>query len=262
MKLRVGVLLLAALPALAQQYSVLVFSKTAGYRHASIPNGIAAIQQLGAKHGFRVSATEDSTQFTTANLANYKAVIFLSTTGTILDANQKAAFESYIRNGGGFVGVHAATDTEYDWPFYGKLVGAYFLSHPKVQPARVQITDHKHPSTASLPETLNRTDEWYNFRANPRGAVHVLAVLDESSYTGGTMGDHPIAWCHDFEGGRAWYTEMGHTEASYSEPEFLTHLLGGIQTAAGVERADCSISLDERKPADPPRPATPASPVR
>jgi type 1 glutamine amidotransferase len=226
----------------AQQYSVLVFAKTTGFRHSSIPNGIAAIWQLGAKNGFSVTATDDSSVFTAANLAKYKAVIFLNTTGDILDADQKAAFEAYIHKGGGFAGVHAATDTEYKWPFYGKLVGAYFLSHPKIQTATVNVTDRTHPSTAALPATISRTDEWYNFRVNPRPEVHVLAVVDEKSYTGGTMDDHPVAWCHEFEGGRAWYTAMGHTEESYTEPLFLDHLLGGIQSAAGVAAANCAVS--------------------
>jgi len=242
MRLGIGVFLMAAVSLSAQQYSVLVFSKTTGFRHSSIPNGIAAIQQLGAKNGFSVTATEDSSLFTAANLAKYKVVVFLSTTGDILDADQKAAFESYIHKGGGFAGVHAATDTEYKWPFYGKLVGAYFLSHPKIQTATVDVTDRTHPSTAALPATLTRTDEWYNFRVNPRGQVHVLAVVDEKSYTGGTMGDHPVAWCHEFEGGRAWYTAMGHTEESYAEPLFLDHLLGGIRSAAGVVPANCTVS--------------------
>jgi cytochrome c len=255
MRIGLGLILIAAaLPLGAQQYSVLVFSKTTGFRHSSIPNGIAAIQQLGLKNGFSVTATEDSSQFTAANLSKYKAVVFLNTTGTVLDADQKAAFESYLRQGGGYAGVHSASDTEYDWPFYGRLVCAYFHSHPKIQAATVRITDRKHPSTASLPEVLTRTDEWYNFRSNPRGAAHVLALVDESSYTGGNMGDHPVSWCHQFEGGRVWYTAMGHTEESYIEPAFLTHLLGGIRTAAGVQSADCSVTLDDRKPAPNPRP--------
>ncbi len=250
MRLGLGILLLAALPLAAQQqFSVLVFSKTTGFRHSSIPNGIAAVQQLGAKNNFGVTATEDSSQFTAANLANYKAVIFLNTTGTVLDADQKAAFENYIRHGGGYVGVHSASDTEYEWPFYGRLVGAYFQGHPKIQQAKVRITDRKHPSTIGLPEILTRTDEWYNFRTNPRGTCRILAVVDESSYTGGTMsGDHPVSWCHQFEGGRAWYTAMGHTEESYTEPAYLTHLLGGIRTAAGLVPADCSVPLDDKKP--------------
>jgi cytochrome c len=218
----------------AHSFDVLVFSKTAGYRHASIPAGIAAIQQLGRDHGFTVVATEDAGAFTLENLRRYAAVVFLSTTGDVLNAQQQSAFEAYIRQGGGYVGIHAASDTEYDWPWYGRLVGAYFDSHPQIQAATIEVADRVHPSTAHLPEYWVRTDEWYNYRDNPRGQVHVLATLDEGSYSGGNMGyDHPIAWMHEFEGGRSWYTGGGHTEASYREPDFLAHLLGGILYAAG-----------------------------
>ncbi|WP_091556280.1 ThuA domain-containing protein [Micromonospora pattaloongensis] len=227
-------------------YSVLVFSKTAGFRHDSIPTGIAAIEQLGAQHGFAVDATEDSAAFTDANLAKYKAVIWLSTTGDVLDAGQQAAFERFVRAGGGYAGIHAASDTEYNWAWYGNLVGAYFASHPANQTASIKVEDPAHPSTSALPEKWSRFDEWYNFQTNPRGKVHVLASLDERSYSpgAGAMGaDHPFAWCQDYDGGRSWYTAGGHTQQSYSEPEFLAHLLGGIQTAAGAVKADCNASL-------------------
>jgi len=215
-------------------FSVLVFSKTSGFRHASIPAAVAALKALGSKQGFDVKATEDAALFADATLARYRVVVFLNTTGTLLDGEQKSAFQRYIRAGGGFVGVHSASDTEYDWAWYGRLVGAYFAGHPPVQDAAVAIEDREHPSTQALPQSWGRRDEWYNFRSNPRGAVHVLATLDESTYTGGTMGsDHPIAWCQEFEGGRSWYTAMGHTEDSYRDPLFLDHLLGGILSAAG-----------------------------
>ncbi|HEY0637355.1 MAG TPA: ThuA domain-containing protein [Pseudonocardiaceae bacterium] len=232
----------------ADQFSVLVFSKTAGFRHDSIPAGIAAVQQLGAANDFAVDATEDAAAFTDANLARYAAVIWLSTTGDVLNAEQQGAFERYIRAGGGYVGIHAASDTEYDWPWYGELVGAYFTSHPQIQQADIVVPDRVHPSTEGLPQRWTRTDEWYNFRANPRGRVHVLAALDEASYApgAGAMGhDHPISWCQNVDGGRAWYTGIGHTAASYSEPEALAHLLGGIRTAAGYESADCGATVDE-----------------
>ena len=224
-------------------FKVLVFSKTAGFRHSSIPNGIAAIQQLGQQNNFAVDATEDATQFTDANLANYEAVIFLSTTGDVLNADQQAAFERYIGNGGGYVGIHAAADTEYDWGWYGEMLGgAYFRSHPANQTATVNVEDATHPSTAHLPANWSRFDEWYNYRTNPRGDVHVLATLDETSYSpgDGAMGsDHPIAWCTNYGGGRSWYTGMGHTEESYSESNFTQHLLGGIRWSAGAAQADC-----------------------
>ena len=217
------------------RFSALVFSKTAGFRHDSIPQGIAAIKALGADKGFAVDSTEDAARFTDAGLAGYKVVVFLSTTGDILDDGQKAAFERYIRSGGGFVGVHSASDTEYRWAWYGRLVGAYFANHPEIQRATVHIVDQTHPSTKDLPAVWQRDDEWYNFRSNPRAAAHVLATLDEATYSGGRMGsDHPIAWCQEIEGGRSWYTAMGHTVESYAEPLFRLHLLGGIESAAGL----------------------------
>ncbi|GLY93850.1 ThuA domain-containing protein [Actinoplanes sp. NBRC 103695] len=238
----------AKAPAAAEPFSVLVFSKTAAFRHDSIPAGIAAIRQLGTDNGFTVDATEDGAAFTDANLAKYRAVVWLSTTGDVLDPGQQAAFERYIRAGGGYAGIHAASDTEYSWPWYGELVGAYFASHPANQQATVKVEDHAHPSTADLPERWSRFDEWYNFQTNPRGDVHVLASLDETSYTpgAGAMGaDHPTAWCRDYDGGRTWYTGGGHTNESYADPQFLAHLLGGIRTAAGVLDADCGASLTE-----------------
>ncbi|GAB3069055.1 lectin [Micromonospora schwarzwaldensis] len=221
-------------------YDVLVFSKTAGFRHDSIAVGTQAVRDLGAANNFTVTATEDAAQFTTANLARFEAVIFLNTTGDVLNATQQAAFESYIGGGGGYVGVHSAADTEYDWPFYGNLVGAWFASHPAIQPATVKVEDRAHAATAHLPQRWNRTDEWYDYRTNARSTAHVLASLDESTYSGGAMGgDHPHAWCKTYSGGRSFYTGGGHTQASYAEPAFRAHLLGGIRYAAGRTKADC-----------------------
>ncbi|MHC4416891.1 MAG: ThuA domain-containing protein [Planctomycetota bacterium] len=221
------------------RFSVLVFSKTAGFRHDSIPEGVTAISKLGTKHGFEARTTEDAAIFTDAGLAPFAAIVFLSTTGDILDDEQQAAFERYIRGGGGFVGVHAATDTEYDWPWYGRLVGAYFKGHPAVQDAVILVTDRAHPSTRFLPKRWTRRDEWYDFRESPRRRVRVLAALDERTYEGGGMGDdHPFAWCHEFDGGRAWYTGGGHTRESFREPFFLRHILGGIHWAAAVAPGD------------------------
>jgi len=212
-----------------------VFSKTAAFRHDSIPAGIAAIRQLGQQLGFSIDATEDAAAFSDATLPRYKAVVFLSTTGDVLDGPQQAAFERYIRAGGGFVGIHSATDTEYDWAFYGSLVGAYFAGHPDIQTATINVEAPRQPSTSTLPQAWVRRDEWYNFRDNPRGRVDVLATLDERTYTGGTMaGDHPIIWSHGYQGGRAWYTAGGHTIESFSEPLFLDHLGKGILWSSGM----------------------------
>jgi cytochrome c len=230
---------LAAAP--SAELRVLLFTKTAGFRHDSIPTAVQALRELGARNRIRVDATEDAAVFADASLRPYDVVVFLLTTGDVLDDRQQAAFRAYVRSGGGFVGVHSASDTEHDWPWYGGLVGAYFLGHPPIQRAVITVADPRDASTRGLPRQWMRTDEWYNFAANPRGTVRVLATLDETSYApgDGAMGpDHPIAWSHLYDGGRAWYTAGGHTQESYSEPLFLAHLLGGILWAAGPPRID------------------------
>ncbi|MEV5853546.1 ThuA domain-containing protein [Streptomyces anulatus] len=226
---------------------VLVFSKTAGFRHDSIPTGIAALKEIGKDTNITVDSTESAAQFTTSNLARYDAVAFLSTTGDVLNSEQQKAFENYVATGGGYVGIHAAADTEYDWEFYGGLVGAYFDSHPQIQPATVRVEDHDHPATAHLDEEWQRTDEWYNYGTNPRDKAKVLATLDETTYTGGNMkGDHPISWCQTYEGGRSFYTGLGHTKESYAEPAFRSHVLGGLRYATGQVKADCKPDKDYR----------------
>ncbi|NDV42257.1 ThuA domain-containing protein [Flagellimonas sediminis] len=208
---------------------VLVFTKTTGFRHQSIEKGVQTFRELGRKNGFIALQTESGEDFTPQNLKNYKLVVFLNTTMDVLNDAQQKAFESYIKNGGSYLGVHAASDTEYDWPWYGKLVGGYFVSHPEQQKAKIEVLDKTHPSTAHLQDVWMHFDEWYNFKdLNPN--VHVLLKLDESSYKGGINGDnHPIAWYHEYDGGRVFYTGLGHTEASYDEPEFRQHLLGAIE---------------------------------
>jgi type 1 glutamine amidotransferase len=219
----------------AGTFSVLLFSRTIGFRHDSIPAAVAALTALGPANGFMAEATEDVAAFTTSNLARFRVVVFLMTTGNALDAAGQSAFEAWIAGGGSYVGVHSASDTEYDWPFYGHLVGAYFKQHPAIQPATVRLEVTDHPATAGLPSTWTRTDEWYDFQTNPRAAVTVLATVDEASYTGGTMGaDHPIVWAHTTAGGgRAFYTGMGHTIECYGEAPFRQHLAGAIRWAAG-----------------------------
>ena len=211
--------------------NVLIFTKTAGYRHQSIEKGVELIQNLGKTHTFNTQHSEDASLFTKRGLATYDLVIFLSTTGDILNEEQQLAFKHFIQNGGSFMGIHAAADTEYDWPWYGKLVGAYFESHPNnpnVRTAMLQLKDKHHPSCKHLNANWQRDDEWYNYKnINPN--IKVLLNLDESSYAGGTNGkNHPIAWYHEFDGGKAFYTGGGHTEASFEEEAFIQHLLGGI----------------------------------
>jgi type 1 glutamine amidotransferase len=224
-------LLFISFTAVKKTPRILVYAKTKGFHHASIPAGLAAIQQLGAENGFAVDTTTDSSYFVPKTLKKYAAVVFMSTTGNILNAEQQTAFEKYIQSGHGFVGVHAATDTEYDWPWYNQLVGAYFKSHPKQQEAVLNIVDDTHISTKHLPKTWKRFDEWYNFKSIQPN-LNILITIDEKSYTGGANGDpHPMAWYHAFDGGRAFYTEFGHTDESFKDPLFLQHLLGGIRYA-------------------------------
>lgn len=218
-----------------KRYKVLVFSKTAKFHHKSIPEGIKAIMKLGEENGFATDTTTNSMNFNAENLKQYSAVIFLSPTGDVLNDEQQKAFEQYIKNGGGFVGIHAATDCEYDWTWYGNLVGAYFSSHPKQQEAVLKVTDQTHISTKHLPKEWKRKDEWYNFKWMAKD-LNVLISIDETSYDAGKdkMGtSHPMAWYHNYNGGRSFYTELGHTDESYQEPLFLQHLLGGIKYAMG-----------------------------
>ena len=234
-------------PASKPRFRALVFSKVTNYYHESIPAGVEAIRKLGTEHRFDVVVSDDPAQFTDAQLANFKVVIFNNTNstpekGALLDAAQRAAFQRYIRGGGGFVGIHSASGTERDWEWYGGLVGAFFKVHPKIQKLEIKVEDRAHPSTRTLPESWIRTEEPYDFVVNPRGRVHVLATYNPTSYEGHTMGpDHPIMWCHNFDGGRSWYTGLGHAPSAFSdEPLFVQHLLGGIEWAAGVAPGNCA----------------------
>jgi type 1 glutamine amidotransferase len=219
---------------------VLIFSKTNGYRHDSIPVAKKALMQICKENGIAADTTEDAAALNDANLQRYSAVVFLNTVGDIFEKDQMLSFQRYIQAGGGFVGIHSATGTEYDWPWFAKMVGGAFVSHPKVQKAAIDVVNREHPATQHLPERWERTDEWYNFKdLNPD--VTVLATLDETSYTGGeNPGYHPIAWCHEYDGGRAFYTALGHLTRNYEEPELLRHMLGGIQWAIGNNRLNYS----------------------
>ncbi|MEM6632042.1 MAG: ThuA domain-containing protein [Bacteroidota bacterium] len=220
-----------------ESMNILVFSKTAGFRHGSISNGIAALRGLGENNGASIEFTESSLEFTSDNLDNYNVIVFLNTTGDILNDSQQDAMQAWYRAGGGFVGIHSAADTEYNWPWYNQLLGAWFNGHPQIQEANMEVVDSTHISIGHLARQWRRRDEWYNYRS-VQDHIQVLINLDESSYQGGTMGNnHPISWYHEFEGGRTFYTGMGHTAGSYSEPDFLQHIWGGITyvAAAGEE---------------------------
>ncbi len=215
---------------------ILIFSKTCGYRHDSIPAGIAAVSRLARARGLPVEATEDAGSFRPEVLSRLQAVVWLSPIGSVLDPEQRRAFQAFIRAGGAYLGIHAASACEPDWEWYGQLVGARFTQHPPLQPARVLVEDATHPATRHLGKTWLRSDEWYDFDRNPRSKVRVLLTVDEASYEGGLMGsDHPLAWCHELEGGRAFYTALGHAAADYDDAAFLAHLDGGLSWALGPE---------------------------
>lgn len=202
-------------------FHVLVFSKTAGFRHDSIETGQQALKEIAAQKGFEVETTEDPANFNADKLGKVQAVVFLNTTGDVLDGPQQTAMENFIRGGGGYVGIHSAADTEYDWPFYGELVGAWFLRHPSIQEAKVKNEGPDDATVAMWPAEFTRTDEWYDYRTNPRSKVKVLLSMVTDSYKDSAMpDDHPITWCHEMDKGRAWYTGFGHTKETYADPKF------------------------------------------
>ncbi|MER5220851.1 ThuA domain-containing protein [Streptomyces flaveus] len=206
---------------------VLVYTRTTAYSHDSIPDGIAAIRFLGAAHGFTVYTTEDPESFD-APLDPYAAVVFLSISGDVLTPAGRAHLAAYIEVGGGFGGVHAAACTEYDWPYYGKLLGAGFVRHPDYQPGKLLVEDREHPATQHLPTVWEFTDEWYDFRASPRDSVRVHASADESSYDGGGMGDdHPLVWCREQGSGRVFHTALGHASEAYTQDRQDLAVVGG-----------------------------------
>ena len=227
----------------AEPYQVLFFHRTTGFRHGSIENAIQAVEELGAANGFSVTQTQDPTVFTDAELRKYAAVVFFTDGENTLNHAQRTAFERYLHRGGGFVGLHSTSNMDKaDWPWWEELLGgAFFDNHPPIQPATMHVEDATHPATAHLPAQWQWTDEWYNFTADPRDKnVHVVLSVDESTYTGGQMGaGHPIAWCSNYDGGRTFYTAIGHQVEHYDDPLMRGHILGAIRWAAGVVEGDC-----------------------
>ena len=219
--------------------SVLVFTRTEGFAHPSIADGVAMITEIAAEEGAALEVTADAGAFTPESLAARDVVIWLSTTGDVLDDPEQAAFEGFMRAGGGYVGIHAAADCEYAWPWYGELLGngAWFRSHPAIQTATLVLEDPDHPGAGLFPAETSFEEEWYNFRANPRAVVDVVMTVDESTYDPGTgaMGaDHPIAWAHDFQGGRAFYTALGHRPDTFQDVRFKEQIRGAIKWAAAA----------------------------
>lgn len=241
-------LILCASTAQAEQFKVLVFTKTLGWHHQSINEGVDALRGLALRHHFLMDWEEDASIFNDERLKQYQVIIFLLTTGDILNDEQQAAMERFIRSGKGFVGIHSASDTEYDWDWYTKMVGRTFHIHPEIQTAKLEVLDPKFPGLEVMPKRLLWTEEWYEFSPERSKDLHYILAVDEKTYDpaadwgkvkGTGMGKfHPIAWYHHYDGGRAFYTALGHQPATYSEPLFLAHVYGGIYWAAtgkGIE---------------------------
>ncbi|MFF2330572.1 MULTISPECIES: ThuA domain-containing protein [unclassified Streptomyces] len=247
--LALGFLVASPPRAHAASFRVLVYSEVTNFRHDSIPAGIEAIKKLGAENGFEVEATDDSAVFNDSDLARFQAIVFNNTNSTpekgdLLNADERAALQKYVRAGGGWVGLHAASASERDWDWYEGLVGAVFDQHPAVQTGRIKVLDHAHPSTKGLPDLWERTEEWYNWRTNPTSAVHTLAQIKvRDGVTGLDEGvDHPWSWCQNYDGGRSWFTAGGHASSAFQEEGFVRHLLGGIEWAAGAKPGDCTAT--------------------
>lgn len=214
--------------------NVLVFSKTSGYRHKSIETGKEQLKSWGENENWNVSFSEETTYLNDQNLKDVDVIAFLNTTLEVLDEASRESLKKYINNGGGFVGIHSATDTEYNWPWYHQMIGAQFINHPKTQVAKMDVNHTcNHPSIKHFEDTFSVKDEWYNFKDTVLPRVNVLLTLDESSYEGKQMNkNHPIAWYQYYEGGRIFYTGMGHTKEIFFNPAFKKHLVEGINWAA------------------------------
>ncbi|NPA36910.1 MAG: ThuA domain-containing protein [Chlorobi bacterium] len=218
---------------------LLIFSKTAGYRHASISSGIKMLYDQSPKQNWVITATEDASLFTDDFLKTFDVAVFLNPTGDALNDDEQKAFEKWLEKGKGFVGIHAATDFEYDWPFYGNLTGAYFLTHPPAQEATVVFENFDHPAMKPFEgkKSYTTVDEYYSFRANPRDKVHVLAHLDENSIKKSNndkwkMGDYPVIWWTENDGIRMFYTVYGHTHNAFKDPLIIEHITNAINWAA------------------------------
>ncbi|MFK7983953.1 MAG: ThuA domain-containing protein [Saprospiraceae bacterium] len=234
--------LFIASTAVAQQFKVLLFTKTAGFHHKSIHEGVAGMRSLAKRHNFQLAWHEDAGRMNDKNLAEFDVIVFLNTTGDILNAEQQKSMEKFIQSGKGFVGIHSAADTEYEWPWYTKMVGRMFKIHPAQQTAMLDVVDSNFPGMGRMPKRLMWTDEWYQYGEEKIDDLKYLVAVDEQTFDpyakwgdneGKGMGDfHPISWYHEYDGGRAFYTGLGHIPAIYSDPIFLDHLYGGIYWAA------------------------------
>lgn len=233
--------------------NILVFTASSGFQHSSTAVGVEALKELGEKYGYDVVATDDPKSLEEETLKNYNAVVFLNTSGGLLNVEQETDLQRFIQAGGGFVGIHSAINTESEWAWYDEMIGARYAGHPtvpsNVQPAKLYVVNEKHPSTRHLPEVWEHSDEWLNF-SDIAEDTNILLAVDELSYNGGTNGvNHPVAWYRTFEGGKVFYTAAGHTEETFADEKFLNHLAGGIQYVIGLRTPlDYQKVVAERSP--------------
>ena len=225
-----------------KQFKALMVTTTKGWHHESLHSGVLAIQQLGIKNFFDAVLFENPNGFTDKYLEQFQVIIFINTTADIFDSAQQKVMERFIQSGKGYVGIHSASDTEYDWDWYTKLVGRMFHIHPTIQTARLNVIDPSFPGLQGFANGKLWTDEWYEFGPEKTSGLNYVLSIDETSYDpkvqwgekkGVGMGKlHPIAWYHNFDGGRAFYTALGHMPSDFSDPIFLSHLYAGIFWAA------------------------------
>lgn len=225
-----------------KQFKALLVTTTKGWHHESLHYGVVALKELGVKNYFDVVLFEDPNAFTDKYLEQFQVLILLNTTGDILDSAQQKVMERFIRSGKGFVGIHSASDTEYGWDWYAKLVGRMFKIHPVTQTAKLNILDSTFPGLQGFSNNKLWTDEFYEFGPEKVSGLNYILAVDESTYDprvqwgekkGIGMGKlHPLAWYHNYDGGRSFYTALGHLPAIYSDAAFLNHIYAGILWAA------------------------------
>jgi type 1 glutamine amidotransferase len=223
--------------------SILIYTKNGeGYVHENIAASVTALEKICEEEGIRTEVSDQPAVFTRENLERFDALVFSNSNNEGFDSQaQREAFQGFIRRGGGFAASQSATATERDWPWYWALVGGKFLRHPPYQEFDVVVTDRTHESTRHLPARWSISDEcYYSYHLNPD--IHILLSVDLNTiedeekevYPGETFGHFfPLSWCHEFEGGRQWYTALGHDSEFYQDPLFVEHLRGGLRWILG-----------------------------
>jgi uncharacterized protein len=210
----------------------LLFTRTIGFRHASLQPAIDAFEALSRAEAWTLTHSEDGASFAPERLGRHHVVVLLNTTGDVLNSAQRESFEAFVARGGGVVAIHAPAVVSFDWPWYERLIGARFAGHPEPQRGTLLVEDAQHPAMRGIPQRWEVHEEWYNYEQSPRNRVRVLASVDEHSYRGGKMGDHPIIWCHEALGGRSFYCGLGHDSSLYADPTFMNHVSAALRWCA------------------------------